>query len=218
MKSMQTLKSNLCLDKRSQNFRRQEPQTCSITQPEVVPTRTGKMYMMQSVQTDSVKPTPVSHAETNASPLPNMSTCTKTNIPTKHMSSQTHGVKIKDTGTQYMYKECRKSLPTKYTHYDVIDKFYKFLEENNQMQHFVNLATGLIENKIYTRNLAWQSALHMGWYSACPTTTVMRYEPEYIEFMAVMNLLFGSSALNVLPGPAHFGSVESGEAQRSKYD
>ena len=95
-------------------------------------------------------------------------------------------------------RECRKSFPTKYTHYDVIDSFCKFLVENNQMHNFVNLATGLIENKIDPKNLDWQSALHMGQYSACSTTTAMRYDPEYIEFMAVMNLLFGSSALNVL--------------------
>ena len=149
------------------------------------------MYMMQSVQTDSVKLTPVSHAQTNTSPVPNSSACTQMNIPMKHMSSQTHDIKIKDTGTQYMYKECRKSLPTKYTHYDVIDNFCKFHD-------FVNLATGLIENKIDLKNLAWEPALHTRWYSACPTMTVMRYEPEYIKFMAVMNLLFGSSALNVL--------------------
>ena len=105
----------------------------------------------------------------------------------------------------------------KYTHYDVIYNFCKFLEENNQMHDFVNLATGLIENKIDPKNLAWQSALHMGQYSACPTMTVMRYEPEYIEFMAVINLLFGSSALNVLQGPAHFGIVVAPEAERSKY-
>ena len=74
------------------------------------------------------------------------------------------------------------------------------------MHDSVNLTTGLIENKIDPRNLATQSALHMGWYSACPTMTVMRYEPEYIEFMAVMNLLCGSSTLNILRGPAHFGS------------
>ena len=104
----------------------------------------------------------------------------------------------------------------KYTHYKVIDKFCTFLEENNQIHDFVNLATGLIENKIDLKNLAWQSALHMVWYSACPTATVMRY--DRIEFMAVMNLLFGSSALNVLRGPAHFGSVVAGEAERSKYD
>ena len=132
--------------------------------------------MMQSVQTDSAKPTPVSHAQTNTSPVPNLATCTQMIIPTKPTSSQTHGIKIKHTGTQYMYKECRKSLPMKYTHCDVIDNFSKFLEENNQMHDFVNLATGLIENKINPKNLAWQSALHMGWYSACPTMTVMRYE------------------------------------------
>ena len=70
------------------------------------------MYLMQSVQTDGVKPTPVSHTQTNTSPLPNLSACTKMNIQTKHTSSQTDGIKIKDTGKQYMYKECRKSLPT----------------------------------------------------------------------------------------------------------
>ena len=36
--------------------------------------------------------------------------------------------------------------------------------------------------------------------------------------MAVMNLLFGSSALNVLRGPAHFGSAVAGEAEWNKYD
>ena len=162
-KSTQMLKSNLSLDKRLQNFRRQQSQSCSITQPQVTQpqvllTTTGKMYMMQSVQTDIVKPTPVSHAQTNTSPLPNSSTCTQMNFQTKHMSSQTHGIKIKSTGTQYMYKECRKSFPTKYMHYDVIDNFCKFLEENNQMHDFVNLATGLIENEIDPKNLAWQSS------------------------------------------------------------
>ena len=112
-KSTQTLKSNLSLEKRSQNFRCQQSQSCSITIPQVVPTVTGKMYMMQSVQTDSVKPTSVSHAQTNTSPLPNSYTCTQMNFQTKHTSSQTHGIKIKNTGTQYMYKECRKSLSHK---------------------------------------------------------------------------------------------------------
>ena len=97
-----------------------------------------------------------------------------------------------------MYKECRKSLATNNKHYDVIDNFCNILEENNQMHDFVNLATGLIENKIDPKNLAWQSTLHMGWYSACSTMTVMKYDPEYMEFMGVMNLLFGSSALNIL--------------------
>ena len=104
--------------------------------------------MMQSVQTDIVKATPVCHGHTNTSPVPNSSTCTQIKISTGHTSSQTYGVKIKATGTQYMYKECRKSMPMKYTHYEVIDKFCTFLEENNKINDFVNLATGLIENKI----------------------------------------------------------------------
>ena len=111
------------------------------------------MYMMQSVQTDNVKATQVTDAQTNTSPVPNSSTCTQMKISMKHMSSQTHSIKIKDTGTQYMYKECRKSMHMKYTHYELIDKFCTFLEENNQIHDFVHLATGLIENKINLKNL-----------------------------------------------------------------
>ena len=89
-KLMLTFKSNL-------SFRCQESASCSNTQPHVVPTKTGKMYMMQSVQTDIVKATPVCHAQTNTSPVPNMSTCIQTKISTNHTSSQTHSIKIKDT-------------------------------------------------------------------------------------------------------------------------
>ena len=139
--------------------------------------------MMQSVQTDIVQPTPVSHAQTNTSPL-------QMNFQRQHTSSQTDGIKTKSTGSQYMFKQSRTSFPTKYKHYDVIDNFCKFLEEKNQMPNFVNGAMGLIENKIDSKNLAWQSALHVGQYSACSTTTVMRYDPEYMEFIAVINLVW----------------------------
>ena len=39
-KQTQTLKFNLSLEKRSQNFRHQQSQSCSITQPQVLPTVT----------------------------------------------------------------------------------------------------------------------------------------------------------------------------------
>ena len=174
--------------------------------------------MMHSVQTETVQQTPNSHAQTNTIPVAKSSTCMQTIFQMKHSSSQTDCIQAKNKSSQYMFKPSRTSFPTKLKYYDVIHNFSQYLQEKNQMQDFVNLATGLIENKIHPKNLAWQSALHMGRYSACPTTTVMRYDPEYMEFMAVMNLLFGSSALNVLQGPAHFGSVVSGEAPRGKYE
>ena len=218
-----TLKSNLSLDKRSQNFRLQKSQSCSntqpqVTQPQVVLASKGKMYMMRSVQTDIVPQTPISHAQTNTIPVAKSSTCTQMIFQMNHTSSQTDCIKAKNKSSQYMFKPSRTSFPTKLKYYDIIHNFSQFLQEENQMQDFVNLATGLIENKIHPKNLVWQSALHMGWYSASPTTTVMRYDPEYMEFMAVMNLLFGSSALNVLWDPAHFGSVVSGKAPRGKYE
>ena len=149
------LKSTLSLDKRSQNFRLQKSQSCSITQPQVVLTPKGKMYMMQSVQTDIVPQTPVSHGQTNTSPLAKSSTCTQTIFQRNHTSSQTDCIKAKSTGPQYMFKQSRTSFPTKYKYYDVIHNFCQFLEENSQMQDFVNLAKGLIENKIHPKNLAW---------------------------------------------------------------
>ena len=147
--------------------------------------------MMRSVQTETVQQTPNSHAQTNTIPVAKLSTCTQTIFQMKHSSSQTDCIQAKNKSSQYMFKPSRTSFPTKLKYYDVIHNFSQYLQEKNQMQDFVNLATGLIENKIHPKNLAWQSALHMGWHSACPTTTVMRYDPEYMEFMAVMNLLLG---------------------------
>ena len=46
----------------------------------------------------------------------------------------------------------------------------------------------------------------------------MKYNAKYAEFFSLLYLLFGSSILNVLQGPGHFGSVVSQENARSKYD
>ena len=45
----------------------------------------------------------------------------------------------------------------------------------------------------------------------------MKYDPKY-EYFSLLYLLFGSSVLNVLRGPGHFGSVVIKENLRSKYD
>ena len=39
----------------------------------------------------------------------------------------------------------------------------------------------------------------------------MQYNDKYMEFLALLNMLYGSSVLNILQGPVHFGAVISGE-------
>ena len=124
----QTLKSNLSLDKRSQNFRLQNSQSCSntqpqVTQPQVVLASKGKMYMMRSVQTDTVPQTPISHAQTNTIPVAKSSTCTQTIFQMNHTSSQTDCIQTKNKSSQYMFKPSRTSFPTKLKYYDVIHNF-----------------------------------------------------------------------------------------------
>ena len=46
----------------------------------------------------------------------------------------------------------------------------------------------------------------------------MKYDPKYAEYFSLLYLLFESSVLNVLRGPAHFGSVVTKDNVRSKYD
>ena len=45
----------------------------------------------------------------------------------------------------------------------------------------------------------------------------MKYDTRYVEFFSLFYLLFGASALNVLRGPGHFGSVVSQTNWKSCY-
>ena len=46
----------------------------------------------------------------------------------------------------------------------------------------------------------------------------MCYNDEYVEFLALLNMLYGSSVLNILRGPGHFGTVISGECERGQFN
>ena len=48
--------------------------------------------------------------------------------------------------------------------------------------------------------------------------TLMRYDPECVEFYACLYLLFGNSVLNVLHGPGHFSDVVTQNCGRGKYN
>ena len=57
----------------------------------------------------------------------------------------------------------------------------------------------------------------MGRLSACTTTCNMKYDKHYVDFFAIVYLLFGASCLNVLRGPLHFGQVVSGDCKKGLY-
>ena len=81
--------------------------------------------------------------------------------------------------------------------------FLDYLSKKGQLSDFTNLAEGLMSGELMSisidsRNLSWISALHIGQYSTCKSTTGMRYDKEYMEFMSLLYLLYGSSVLNVL--------------------
>ena len=46
----------------------------------------------------------------------------------------------------------------------------------------------------------------------------MWYDDQYMEFLALLNVLYGSSVLNILWGPAHFGTVISGECGKGHFN
>ena len=61
-------------------------------------------------------------------------------------------------------------------------------------------------------------ALDIGQLSMCTTTTNMRYDKDCVEFFSLFNLMFGSSAINILRGTAHFGTLVDVMNQRGLYD
>ena len=100
----------------------------------------------------------------------------------------------------------------------LFEMFWEHLKGEGQFDDFIKLAISLMRHQIPSDNMAWLSALHLGHYSRCKTTCNMKYGPKYAEFFSLLYLLFGSSILNILQGPGHFGSVVSQENARSKYD
>ena len=83
---------------------------------------------------------------------------------------------------------------------------------------FLNLTKGFVNNTVDANNMAWQAVLHLGRYAACSSTTGMQYDNEYVEFLALLNMLYSSSVLNILRGPAHFGTVISGECDKGQFN
>ena len=98
------------------------------------------------------------------------------------------------------------------------DSLCQFLSRTDQLRDFLNLTKGLLEETVDPNNMAWKAVLHLGRYAACSSITGMCYDNEYVEFLALLNMLHGSSVLNILRGPAHFGTVISGECDKEQFN
>ena len=101
---------------------------------------------------------------------------------------------------------------------NVWESFAETLQKNNQTEKCVKLITALSNGCLKSSNLAWKCALDMGQLSMCTTTTNMHYDKDCVEFFSLFNLMFGSSAINVLRGTAHFGTLVDVMNQRGLYD
>ena len=99
-----------------------------------------------------------------------------------------------------------------------LETFSLLLTENAQLEKFKKLVLGLTTGKMSPQNISWKSTLDMGTLSMCETTTNMRYDRDCVEFFSLFNLIFGSSAINVLRGTGHFGSVVCNSTSKGKFE
>ena len=144
-------------------------------------------------------------------------------------------VQTRTLGTRSLYcqteKTTKKSVstqcPKQKIKIDVLQKEFldekfqeslcNFLSRTGQLRDFLNLTKGLVDERLDSKNMAWQAVLHLGRYAACSSTTGMHYDDEYVEFLALLNMLYGSSVLNILRGPGHFGTVISSDCERGQF-
>ena len=86
------------------------------------------------------------------------------------------------------------------------DSLCQFLSRTGQLKDFLYLTKGLIEETVDPDDMAWKAVLYLGRYAACLSTTSIRCHEEYIDVLALLNILYGLPVLNILRGPADFGT------------
>lgn len=130
---------------------------------------------------------------------------------------------VVNKSVQYDSYECECDDPVQlavneFTNHTVLPVFFRKLFQQNQLQVFCTFVQLVISSDFSLSNIAWQAFLDRVKWQSCTSTTVMKYQPEVKEFWALLKNMFGSSVLNVLRGPAHFGKVVTEECERSSYD
>ena len=98
------------------------------------------------------------------------------------------------------------------------EKFAEKLWKKNQSDPFIKLITALATKKLLFNNLSWKCTLDTGKLSLCKSTTRMKYDPDCGEFFSLFALMFGSSTVDMLRGPANFSQVIIEKTCRGLYD
>ena len=68
---------------------------------------------------------------------------------------------------------------------DFLHKFLQCLHNSKQLDDFNKLVQNLCDGPISLHNLAWKSTLQIGRYFSCSTMTLMRYDPECVDRVAM---------------------------------
>ena len=137
---------------------------------------------------------------------------------TQSLHCQTEKPKRKSVSTQYTKAKSKRSeIQKEFIDEKFQDSLCQFLSRTGQLRDFLNLTKGLLDERVDSNNMAWQAVLHLGRYAACSSTTGMHYDDEYVEFLVLVNMVYGSSVLNILRGPGHFGTVISGECEKGQF-
>ena len=151
---------------------------------------------------------------------------TQTGVPVCTQASQTSASIVSwctQTETEDKPLPAKEKTPgerlMKYLQVDNIwEKFAEKLLRKKQSDSFIKLITALATKKLLFDNLSWKCTLDMGKLSLCRTTTRMNYDPDCVEFFSLFALMFGSSAVDVLRGPANFSQVITEKTHKGLYD
>ena len=138
---------------------------------------------------------------------------------TKSLHYQTESKARKSVSAQYTKaKSKRNELQKEFLDEKFQDNLCQFLSRTGQLRDFLNLTKGFVEETVDHNNMVGKAVLHLGRYAACLSTTGMHYNEEYVEFLALLNMVYRLSVLNILRGPAHFGTVISGECVKGQFN
>ena len=85
--------------------------------------------------------------------------------------------------------------------------FLEILHRNSQLNDFITLINSISECKLLPTNIAWKCCLYHTKWAMCNTTSALRFDDDYVEFFALLQIMFGLSLTNVLRGSGHFGKL-----------
>ena len=128
---------------------------------------------------------------------------------------------VKSHSTQTQFED---PISNKYPHIqNIIDNGMLFeclqqIDNSNQLNDFITVIESIACGNLPTSNIAWKCVLYRAKWAMCKITTTMKFNQEYIEFSALLQILFGTSITNVLCGPGHFGKVLDEKVHRNQYN